>query len=132
MLENVLRLMCASPHHRTYTVETVMRCVAPPLDLGQHSALIRDGRLVAWASWAWMAPEKAEAFLNDDHAIRPHDWCAGERLVFMDFIAPYGHALKLYGQLRPTFKDVPAHIVPTASWTRFAKNGKQVRVKNGQ
>ena len=79
-----------------------------------------------------MQPDVAEAFLRDEYKLRPDDWCAGERLVFMDFIAPFGHALKLYGQLRRTFQTVPAHALPEAAWARFAKNGKIVRVKNGQ
>lgn len=132
MLQNVLRLMQASAHHRAYTVDTLLRCVLPPLDLNQHVCVIRDGRLVAWASWAWLPGDKADAFLHGDYRVQPDDWCSGERLVFMDFIAPYGHALALYGQLRRTFKDIPAHVLPGASWVRFAKQGKIVSVNNGQ
>lgn len=127
MIENVLHLMHASPHHQGYTVDTILRCITPPLDLAQHTYVIRGGQLVAWASWAWLPDEKAEAFLHDQYRLRPDDWCSGDKLVFMDFIAPFGHALTLYGQLRHVFKDTPTR----ATWVRFAKQGKIVRVKNG-
>ena len=131
MIEPVLRLMARSPHHRTYSVETVLRCIAPPLDLGQHVGIVEQGQLVAWASWAWMAPDKAEAFLQDAYTLCADDWCCGDALVFMDFIAPDGHALALYGKLRRTFKTIPQSELPGASWVRFAKHGKIVRVNNG-
>lgn len=132
MIENVLRLMQQSAFHRAYTVETILRCIQPPLNLAQHISVIRDGQMVAWASWAWMAPDRAQAFLLGQYKLQPSDWCAGEHLVFMDFIAPHGHAMALYGQLRRAFKGIPVHDVPSAVWVRFAKGNKIVSVKNGK
>ncbi len=132
MIEDVLELMNTSAHHRTYTVDTILRCIQPPLHLGQFTYVVENDCLVAWATWAWLPSDKAEAFLNDEYKLRADDWCSGENLVFMDFIAPYGHALKLYGLLRETFKDIPQSELPGASWVRFAKHGKKVNVKNGQ
>jgi len=132
MLEHVLNLMRRSDHHRNYSVDTILRCIVPPLERGQHTYLVRDGAVVACGSWAWLPEGKAEAFLHDAYKLKPDDWCSGDTLVFMDFIAPGGHALALYGQLRRTFKDIPATELPGASWVRFAKHGKIVQVKNGQ
>jgi len=135
MIDQVLRLMHRSPHHRRYTVDTIVRCIQPPLDLGQHTWVERDGQVVAWASWAWLPEDKAEAFLNDAYKLHPDDWCSGGSLVFMDFIAPPecgSHAMALYRQLKDTFKGIPATEVSGAAWVRFAKHGKIVRVKNGQ
>ena len=132
MLEHILGLMQQSDHHRNYNVDTILRCIVPPLERGQHTYLVRDGAVVAWASWAWLPECKAKAFLHDAYKLKPDDWCSGDTLVFMDFIAPGGPALALYGQLRRTFKDIPASELPGASWVRFAKHGKIVKVKNGQ
>ncbi len=135
MLEQVLRLMHRSPHHRGYSVDTVLRCILPPLELGQHTWVARGGEITAWASWAWLTEPVAEAFLHDDYKLRPDDWCSGDTLVFMDFIAPKnpgerGDALALYQQLRDTFRHIPARDLPGAAWVRFAKQGKIVRVRN--
>lgn len=126
MLEQVLRLMDRSPHHRGYSVDTILRCIVPPLQLGQYAGIERGGRLVAWASWAWLPPAKAEPFLKDAYKIQPQDWCSGDALVFMDFIAPDGDALRLFGHLKRTFDAHPA------AWVRFAKHGKIVRVNHGK
>jgi len=131
MLEHVLNLMQRSDHHRKYSVDTILRCIVPPLERGQHTYLVRDGAVVAWASWAWLSEGKAKAFLHGAYKLQPDDWHSGENLVFMDFIAPDGHALALYGQLRRTFKGSSASSLPGASWVRFAKHGKIVQVKNG-
>lgn len=131
MLEQVLHLMHCSPHHRAYTVDTVLRCVMPPLHLDQNTGIERDGHLMAWASWAWMTPDKAEAFLGDEYKIQPGDWRSGERLVIMDFIAPFGDARALHRTLRNLFATIPTDILPGATWVRFAKHGKIGAANNG-
>jgi peptidoglycan hydrolase-like protein with peptidoglycan-binding domain len=73
-----------------------------------------------------MTPDRVQAFLLGQYKLQPSDWCAGEHLVFMDFIAPHGHAMALYGQLRRAFKGIPVHDVPSAVWVRFAKGNKIV------
>lgn len=131
MLEQVLHLMHRSPHHRAYTVDTVLRCIVPPLHLDQHIGVERDGRLTAWASWAWLAPDKAAAFLVGEYKMRPLDWRSGETLVIMDFIAPSGDAMALYRQLRNTFEPVPSDSPRSAAWVRFAKHGRIGKMNNG-
>jgi len=131
MLEPVLHLMHLSPHHRAYTVDTMLRCIVPPLHLGQHIGIERKRKLVAWASWAWMTQDKANAFLVGDYNIQPGDWRAGESLVIMDFIAPHGDARDLHRHLRNIFATLPYAILPGAAWVRFAKHGRIGNMKNG-
>ena len=132
VLADVLALMLSSDHHCRYTVDTVMRCIVPPIHLGQHIGVERNGRFVAWASWAWLTPSKAEAFLAGDYNIQPGDWRSGDTLVFMDFIAPDGDARALYRTLRNLFATIPADIVPGAAWVRFTKHGRIGVANNGQ
>ena len=131
MLEPVLHLMHLSPHHRAYTVDTVLRCIVPPLHLDQHIGIERNGQLVAWASWAWMTKDKAAAFLAGDYKIQPVDWCAGDSLVIMDFIAPHGDVRDLHRHLRNTFAPIPHAILPGAAWARFSKQGRIGKTNNG-
>lgn len=131
VLEHVLHLMQFSPHHRAYTVDTVLRCIVPPIHLDQHIGIARNGRLVAWASWAWLTHGKAEAFLGGEYKMQPSDWRSGNALVIMDFIAPHGDARTLHRRLRTLFATIPADILPGATWVRFAKHGKIGAATNG-
>lgn len=131
MLEQVLHLMHLSPHHRAYTVDTVLRCIAPPIHLDQHIGVERNGQLVAWASWAWLTQGKADAFLAGEYKIQPGDWRSGDTLVIMDFIAPNGDARALHRTLRNLFATLPTDILPGATWVRFAKRGRIGTANNG-
>jgi len=124
-MEPILRLMAASEAHAGFMVPQILRCIVPPLRLGQHTGVVEDGVLVAWASWAFMEPGLADRFLADEHKVQPEDWCSGDRLVFMDFIAPHGHAMPLYRRLRELFGTQPA------AWVRHTRN-KRVEVFSEQ
>lgn len=132
MIERVLCLMHQSIHHRAYTVDTVLRCIVPPIHLDQCVCVEKNGQLTAWASWAWLAKDKADAFLTGDYKIQPGDWASGENLVIMDFIAPGGDARTLYREIRRTFESIPADILPGATWVRFAKHGRIGKMNNGK
>lgn len=124
MIEQVLWLLANSENHNKWTPQQLLRIIIPPLKLGQY-AYITDGNKVAgWCSWAFMDSETAEAFLNNEHKLQPGDWQSGGELVFVDFIAPWGHAKALTRHIREIFKDHEQ-----AAWIRHAKD-KRVRVKN--
>lgn len=127
MLEQILRLMQTSAHHGTYDVDAVMRCIVPPLNLGQHQFIAKDGVVKAWLSWAWMTPETSEAFLDGAYKVQPADWCAGGDLVFMDVIAQPGYGRALFKQVRPLFMRQDR-----AAWIRHAKGNRKVRICNVQ
>ena len=126
LIPHVLSLMADSESHSGFTVPQIIRCILPPLYLGQHTGIVEDDRLQAWCSWAFMTPEKADAFLDGNYRIQSGDWAEGTTLVFMDFIAPYGHARKLYRECRRLFGTQPA------GWIRHTKGKKRAEVFHGQ
>jgi len=123
MLDHVLVLLAHSENHRRFDVEMITRCIMPPLKLAQHTGIVEDGRLMAWGSWAFMKPDKAEVFLDGRMKIAAHEWNEGETLVMMDFVAPFGHAMQLQRKMRDLF---PGQV---GRWIRHSKR-KRVEVRN--
>ena len=92
------RLVEASPLHRTWDDAAFDRCVGAAIDVGQYLLLLAEGRPVAFLSWAWLSPDKAEEYLADTHRFEPADFVyagPGAQLWFLDLIAPYGHAMRI-------------------------------------
>lgn len=123
MLDHVLVLLAQSPRHKNFTIEQVNRCIIPPVSLKQCCGIVENGFLVAWASWAFIPREKADIFLDGDYKIQPEDWSSGNVLVFMDFVAPFGHTRQLYRMCRELFPNYPK-----AEWRRHKKS-KRVGVR---
>jgi len=117
MLDHVLVLLAHSPTHHYWTIEEVAKRIIPPVNLNQSVGIIENGYLQAWASWGFLSEEKSDKFLNGDYELMPEDWRSGNVLVFMDFVAPYGHTRKLYRMCRNLFPKYPK-----AEWRRHLKN----------
>ena len=115
MLDHVIHLLAHSDTHRDWDVGQITRCI-PPVNLEQSMGIIEDGYLKAWVSWGFLSEEKADIFLEGDYDIMPDDWRSGNVLVFMDFVAPFGHTRKLSRMCRNLFPDYPK-----AEWRRHLK-----------
>lgn len=127
VIDHVLLLMSSSDFYCRYSVEQVVRTIFPPLHLKQHTGIVENGRLVAWCSWAFMSEDKKQQFMTAEYRVQPADWRSGKELVFMDFIAPYGHARQLCRDVRGLFQNYEGAV-----WLRRPKNNRQVEVKNGR
>ena len=127
MIDPVLGLMLHSKLHRNYTIEQINRLVMPPVNLNQNLALYEGRCLVAWSSWAFMDERLADKFLDSNHKMQPEDWCSGEFLVVMDYVAPFGHAKKLYRAMRDLFKDQKQ-----GAWVRHTKGHRRVELTDGR
>ena len=79
--------------------------------------MIRDGHLVAWSSWMFTDRAKADKFLDGTYKLRAEDWSSGNVLIFVDFVAPFGDARKLYRKCHIMFPKYPK-----AEWRRHAKS----------
>jgi len=117
MLDHIINLLAQSPAHQGFTIGQVNTCIVTPHNLNQAVGIFEDGQLVAWASWGWLSEEKADKFLDGHLNLTPEDWRSGDVLIFMDFVAPYGHARKLYRLCRNLFPDYPK-----AEWRRHLKH----------
>ena len=116
MLDSVIHLMTFSDVHKSWTVEQVNRCITPPINLQQCAGIVEGGNLVAWVSWAFMDDNTGDKFLDGLYSMKPDSWSSGERLILMDFIAPFGHTKKLVKIVRRLFPKQTK-----AEWRRHLK-----------
>lgn len=89
-LEDIISLMQMSRFHRNYTVDDLNRLILPPIRLQQAWVFYRSEKTVGFLSWAYLASEAEAGFANRSRKLRAEDWSAGNRLWYIDLIAPYG------------------------------------------
>lgn len=90
ILGTVLWLMMHSQLHRNWFVHDLQRLVLPPVQLMQFRLYRTEERYFAFVSWAWLTEEAERGFISGNRLLQPEDWRAGDRLWFIDFIAPFG------------------------------------------
>lgn len=91
-LGEIALLMSQSEVHRSWSVDALCRLVIPPLANGTHAGIQNNGRLVAWASWAFLNDQAVQGFVGDTRLLHPHDWESGQNIWLIDVVAPFGHA----------------------------------------
>ena len=78
--------------HREWTVALAARFLLPPIALNQIEIIERDGMPVAYCSWAWLSEQAEVGYLLKPSGITENDWNCGDRLWFVDWVAPFGAA----------------------------------------
>lgn len=93
-------LFLASNRHRGASLMDFAAAVLPPVHFNQFR-IYRDGsRAVGFVSWAYFSTQEAEGYMNGDFDFTISAWTGGEHLWFIDFIAPYGHAIRMADDLK--------------------------------
>lgn len=112
-LGKIAWLWMNSPLHEHWTVELQRHFIVPPVTLGQYELLERDGRPVAYASWAWVSPEVEIGYIANASHLPLSAWTSGERLWFVDWVAPFGKqdSLALRSRLARRFHDQVARAI---------------------
>jgi cytolysin-activating lysine-acyltransferase len=104
-LLGVIDLMAQSEIHRRWSVADIQRLIAPPIDLGQAVLLISGDRPVGYASYALLTEEAETGYIDGTRKLQAGDWNAGDRLWWIDAIAPHGHARFLPRQLKSLLRS---------------------------
>lgn len=106
VLGQVTWLMSQSPLHRNWAIGSVLQWVVPALLHQQYRVYVREGKPVAYVSWAWMSQDKESAYVLNPRGLQPSDWKSGQRGWIIDFISPFGHTKEVMRDLRHgIFKD---------------------------
>ncbi len=90
LLGKVTWLWMNSPLHADWTIHLATRFLLPAIECAQLHVLERAGLPVAYCSWAWLSAEAELAYIADPSKVLAHDWHSGERLWFIDWVAPFG------------------------------------------
>ena len=86
----VVGLMADSDLHRRWRVADIVRLIYPPLELQQAWVFFRGKNPVGYFSWAYLSAEAEEGFQTATRRLKATDWKSGNRLWYIDVIAPYG------------------------------------------
>lgn len=91
----VFNLFLASSRHSGSSLTQFAAAVFPAIHFNQFRVYRDATRPIGWVSWAYMTEEEARGYMAGDFEFKISTWVGGEHFWFIDFIAPYGHALKI-------------------------------------
>ena len=89
LLGKISWLWMNSPLHADWTMHLAAQFLIPAIAARQVHVIERDGMPVAYCSWAWLTAEAEMAYIVDPSNVLAHDWCNGDRLWFIDWVAPF-------------------------------------------
>lgn len=116
-------LWMSSTLHQNWGTELQKSLLLPPIELNQYVILYRAGNPVAFCTWAFLSKEAELAYILDSSAIAAHCWNSGDRLWFVDWIAPFeardSWAVKSY--LREKFPRNVARAIRVKSGSKVAR-----------
>lgn len=112
-----------SPLHRNWPVHLLAQFSIPPIELSQYVLLERDGFPVAYCSWAFMDKETEIRYLLNPSGLARADWRSGDRLWFIDWIAPFSSSdsFKLKDLLANRFPDSIARAIRVKAQKKNAR-----------
>jgi len=106
-----LGLLTKGDIHSTYTPSEVISYILLPINTNRFRLYYIDEKPIGLITWCWLPPDKAQRFLEDTYTPTSKDYelenPGGDyQLWGIEFIAPYGHALKLMRAIRREHKEL--------------------------
>ncbi|MCK4743159.1 MAG: toxin-activating lysine-acyltransferase [Sulfuriflexus sp.] len=110
VLGSAVWLWMQSDTHKEIGLKDLPFLLLPAIKLGQFVLAIENGKPVFFLTWAEMNEEAEARYLgNPPEMMSLNDWKSGERIWFLDWVAPFGHTRKMYGLMtQKLFSDTYA------------------------
>jgi len=87
----IIGLMLQSPLHKHLFLNELEWLVLPPVMLQQFRIIHRDGKPIAYASWARLSEDATARLKSGVRKLKPEDWNAeGGELWLIDLLTPFG------------------------------------------
>lgn len=101
LLGEITGLLMASTVHRKYQIRDIADAILPSVNLGQYK-IYRNTRKepVALVTWGRFSEAVEKKYLAGNPVLTEAELTSGDRLYFLDFLAPYGHAKQVITHLR--------------------------------
>lgn len=114
ILGQVAWLMVHSPVHKHMFMTDLEWLALPPIQLNQFRIFRKEGKPVAFASWALLSKEVEQEMYDGRRKLKPHEWRTGDQPWLIDIIAPFGGGEEFLAHLRDeVFRDMELKtIVP--------------------
>jgi cytolysin-activating lysine-acyltransferase len=93
-----LFLLNQSPDHRLYTLAEFNHYAVFPILHNKMVIHYEGERPVGLVTWCWLDSEQSQLFLDEQYNPEEVDYArsTGEQLWVIEFIAPYGHAMRIF------------------------------------
>lgn len=113
-----------SPLQLEWNLDAATRFLLPPVELRQFHLIERDGLPVAYCSWAWLTAQAECAYMLNPAVIKLEDWQGGDRLWFVDWVAPFSarDSWDLRSAMKERFPQEVARAI------RVRRDGAKARV----
>ena len=114
-----------SEMHAAWFVQDVKTWFLPPIAIDQFAVYFSDDKPFGFVTWARLDEAGETSWRNGQSGLRPGDWNAGDRLWFIDFIAPFGGVRRIASDLRRRMPDqrgwslrrgLDGRVVKTSLW----------------
>lgn len=103
--------------HRTWAMGSLQQWLLPAILTRQMRMYRKNGKPHAFVTWARLSQEVEEAFVLNTSSLQPKDWQSGDRIWFIDWIAPFGGT-------REMTRDLKVNVFPNDV-------GRFLRMKEG-
>lgn len=114
----VVWLWMHSSSHRRTPLQDLQRMLLPAIKSGQFVLVTEGDKPVFFLSWARFSPAAEARYLQLHASQLPEtDWQSGERIWFLDWVAPFGHT----HALRPLIK----RLFATHCWRALYHKGNE-------
>ncbi len=100
ILGEMVWLYSMSDLHRSWPVASIHQWLLPALMHKQYRLYHRGKRPVGLVTWAKLTAQAETAYVRNTRSLQPKDWVGGDRNWIIDFIAPFGDALRIGHDLR--------------------------------
>jgi len=96
VLGSAVWLWMYSETHRELPIQTLPVLLLAAIKHGQFVLAVEKSRPVFFLSWAQLSEAAESRYLKNPPESMPlDDWNSGERIWFLDWVAPFGHTRKM-------------------------------------
>ncbi len=122
-----IELLTKGDTHSKYTPSEVINYLLLPINNNKIRLYYVDDNPIGLITWCWLSPNKATLFLNDRYAPTDADYQLENpdgdyQLWGIEFIAPYGHSMKMMRTIRQEHKEL--YGTTKVHFRRFANRHK--------
>lgn len=90
-LLDILYLNYLSKEHTKLTIADFLRLNVPPLQTNQYLIKRFNGKIVAYATWAFLDDSICTEYAARKHKLQPKDWQCGSNFYLVNCISPFGY-----------------------------------------
>ena len=100
LISRVICLMLDSDVYLPDTLYNIKKQLIGPIFQDQALIMVRDGKVVAYCSWAFLTEEAEKRYIADSNSLQVTDWKGGDRVWLVDVIAPFNDGTRLLNATR--------------------------------